>query len=92
MITTVGKYFLSLQLSHSLNGHLVTVSSLRLEKIMENLIIMEWLFGTVPKFLRLQTTGDTVFPRTFLPVPKLFYSTHGFSIIPVIVGLFGYKK
>lgn len=39
-----------------------------------------------------KTTGNTVFPRTLLPVPKLFYSAHGFSVIPVIVGLFGYKK
>ena len=51
---------------------------------------MEWLL--VPKFLRLQTIGNVILPRTFLPVPNLFYSTNGFSVILVIERLFGYKK
>ena len=41
---------------------------------MEDLIIIKWLFGD--KILRLQTTGNVILPRTFLPVPKLFSSTN----------------
>lgn len=40
---------------------------------MEDLIIIKWLFGA--KILRLQTIGNAILPRTFLPVPKLVPST-----------------
>lgn len=59
----------------SLNDCLGTVVSSTLGKMMEDLIIIiiKWLFGA--KILRLQTIGDAILARTFLPVPKLFPST-----------------